>query len=92
MVQAMHSLYAYGRAFDVSLLAAGAVAAAVTIILVCSCVLPGRCAGWNRRRAQRRYVRTGMRELERYLTRAATTPARRRPGPPGSERWPGSGR
>jgi hypothetical protein len=92
MVQSMHSLYAYGRAFDVALIGACAVAAIAAILTACSCLLTGRCAGWRDRRAQRRYVRTGMRELERYLTRAATTPARRRPGPPGSGRLPGSGR
>ena len=92
MVQSMHSLYAYGRAFDVALIGGGAVAAIAAILSVGSCVLTGRCAGWRQRRVERRYVRTGMRELERYLTRASTTAARRRPGPPGSERWPGSGR
>jgi hypothetical protein len=73
MVQSMHSLYAYGRAFDVGLMAAAAVAAAAVIAVACACVLPGRCAGWKRRRAQRRYVRTGMRELERYLGSAPRT-------------------
>jgi hypothetical protein len=92
MVQAIQSLYAYGRAFDVLLGAAGAVAAVVAIAAACSCLLAGSCTALRQRRAERRYVHTGMRELERYLTRAATTAARRRPGPPGSGRWPGSGR
>ena len=88
----MQSLYAYGHAFDVALIAAAAAAAIAAIVCVGSCVLPGRWAALRQRRAERRYVRTGMRDLERYLTRAATTAARRRPGPPGSGRLPGSGR
>ena len=92
MGQSMQSLYAYGRAFDVALIAASAAAAIAAIVSVCSYLARGRCAGWRERRAQRRYVRAGMRDLERYLTRASTTAARRRPGPPGSGRLPGSGR
>jgi hypothetical protein len=92
MVQSIQSLNAYGRAFDVLLGTAAAVAAVVAMAAACSCVLGGSCTALRKRRAERRYVRTGMRELERYLTRAATTAARRRPGPPGSGRLPGSGR
>jgi hypothetical protein len=69
VVQSLHSLYAYGRAFDVALIAAGAAAAVVAIVSMCSCLLPGRCAALRQRRARRRHVRTGMRELERYLSR-----------------------
>ena len=91
-MQSLQSLYAYGRAFDVGLIAAAAAAAAGAALCVGSAMLPARWARWQRRRTERRYVRAGMRELERYLTRAATTPARRRPGPPGRGRWPGAGR
>ncbi len=92
MVQSMQSLYAYGRAFDVVLIAAAIVAALAAIVAVASCALPGQLEHWRNRRADRRYVRAGMRELEHYLTRAATTPARRPKGPPGSGRLPGSGK
>ncbi len=91
-MQSLQSLYAYGRAFDIGLIAAAAAAAVAAILCVGSAVVPARWARWQRRRAERRYVRGGLRELERYLTRAATTPARRRPGPPGQGRWPGAGR
>ena len=93
MAQSMQSLYAYGRAFDIGLIAAAAAAAVAAILCVGSCRRAGplRAVAAQRGR-ERRYVRAGMRELERYLTRAATTPARRRPGPPGPGRWPGSGR
>ena len=91
-MQSLQSLYAYGRAFDVGLMAAAAAAAVAAILCVGSAVVPPRWTRWQRRRAERRYVRAGMRELERYLTRAATRPARRRPGPPGPGRWPGAGR
>jgi hypothetical protein len=87
----MQSLYAYGRAFDVVLIAAGAVAVLAAVVAVASCVFPGQLERWRDWRADRRYVRAGMRDLERYLTRAATTPARRPKGPPGSGRLPGSG-
>jgi hypothetical protein len=92
VMQSLQSLYAYGRAFDIGLIAAAAAAAVAAVLCVGSAVLPARWARWQRRRTERRYVRAGMRELERYLTRAATTPARRRPGPPGPGRWPGAGR
>jgi cytochrome c-type biogenesis protein CcmH/NrfG len=92
MAQSMQSLYAYGRAFDVALIAASVAAAVAAILSLCSYLARGRCEGWRERRAQRRYVRAGMRDLESYLTRASTTAARRPPGPPGSGRWPGSGR
>ena len=92
MVQSLQSLYAYGRAFDFALIAASVAAAVAAIVSLCSYAARGRCAGWRERRAQRRYVRAGMRDLERYLTRASTTAARRPPGPPGPGRWPGSGR
>ncbi len=91
-MQSLQSLYAYGRAFDIGLMAAAAAAAVAAILCVGSAVVPPRWTRWQRRRAERRYVRAGMRELERYLTRAATRPARRRPGPPGPGRWPGAGR
>ena len=73
MAQSMHSLSAYGHAFDIALIAAAATAGLVAILCVCSWMLPGRCEGWRRHRAQRRYVRTGMRELERYLSHPPRT-------------------
>jgi hypothetical protein len=80
MVHSMQSLYAYGHAFDIALIAAGAAAALAAILCVCSCVLPGRCGRWRQRRAERRYVRTGMRELEQFLSRSRPS---RTPGPHG---------
>jgi hypothetical protein len=91
MVQSMQSLYAYGRAFEIVMVVAGLLAGLLAITAAAWLVAPGRYARWQRWRAERRYVRTGLHELELYLTEAATRPARRRPGPPGRGRWPGSG-
>jgi hypothetical protein len=68
MAQAMHSLYAYGRAFDTGLVAAGVLVVVAVAVCVLVCVVPGRCACWHRRMAERRYVRAGLRELEHYLS------------------------
>jgi hypothetical protein len=91
MAQSMQALSAYGRAFDVILMTAGVLAVVVAVTATAWLVAPCRYARWRRRRDDRRYVRAGLDELERYLTDAATTRARRRPGPPGPGRWPGSG-
>ena len=91
MAQSMQALSAYGRAFDVVVLAAAALAGVIAVVAATWLAAPCRYERWRRRRDQRRYVRAGLEQLERYLTAAATTPARRRPGPPGRGRSPGSG-
>jgi hypothetical protein len=91
MAQSMQALSAYGRAFDAVLVAAAVLAAAIALAAAVWLVAPGRYACWRRRRDERRYVRAGIEQLERYLTAAATTPARRPPGRPGRGRSPGSG-
>ena len=68
MAQSMHSLFAYGRAFDTGLMAAGALAVVAIVVMVAVCVLPTQCACWRRRLAERRYVRAGLRDLEHYLS------------------------
>lgn len=68
MAQSMHSLFAYGRAFETALFAAGALAVIVAVLCVAAGVLPGHCACWRRRLAERRYVRAGLRDLEHYLS------------------------
>ena len=68
MAQSMHSLFAYGRAFDTGLIAAGALALLAVLVCVAVCVIPSRCACWHRRLAERRYVRAGLRDLEHYLS------------------------
>ena len=69
MAQSMHALSAYGRAFDTALIAAAAAAGLAALLGVCWGLLPGGCERWRQRRAERHYVRAGMRELERYLSR-----------------------
>jgi hypothetical protein len=64
----MHSLFAYGRAFETALFAAGALAVIACLVCVAVGVLPGHCACWRRRLAERRYVRAGLRDLEHYLS------------------------
>jgi hypothetical protein len=91
MVQSMQGLAAYGRAFDVVVLAAGVLAGLIAVVAATWMVAPCRYERWRRRRDERRYVRTGIEELERFLTDAATTPARRPPGRRGPGRSPGSG-
>jgi hypothetical protein len=68
MAQSMHSLSAYGRAFDTGLLAAGALAVVAILVCVAVCLLGSHCACWRRRLAERRYVRAGLRDLEHYLS------------------------
>jgi hypothetical protein len=68
MAQSMHSLFAYGRAFDTGLIAAGALAVVAVVACTLVCVVPSRCACWRRRLAERRYVRAGLRDLEHYLS------------------------
>ena len=68
MAQSMHSLFAYGQAFETALFAAGALALIVSLVCVAVGVLPGHCACWRRRLAERRYVRAGLRDLEHYLS------------------------
>ena len=68
MAQSMHSLFAYGRAFDTGLAAAGAVAVIAIVVCFAVCVLPAQCAYVHRRLAERRYVRAGLRDLEHYLS------------------------
>jgi hypothetical protein len=68
MAQSMHSLSAYGRAFDTGLLAAGALAVIAILVCVAVCLLGSHCACWRRRLAERRYVRAGLRDLEHYLS------------------------
>jgi hypothetical protein len=87
----LQALSAYGRAFDVLVMSAGAVAGLIAIAAAIWLVAPCRYRCWRKRRDERRYVRAGLEELERFLTADATTPARRRPGRPGRGRWPGSG-
>jgi hypothetical protein len=91
VVQSMQALSAYGRAFDVAVITAGALAGAIVIMAAVWLVVPRRYEHWRRRRDDRRYIRAGLEQLERFLTDAPTTPARRRPGPRGPGRWPGSG-
>jgi len=68
MAQSMHSLFAYGRAFDTGLIAAGVLAVVAIVVMVAVCVLPSQCACWRQRLAERRYVRAGLRDLEHYLS------------------------
>jgi hypothetical protein len=91
MVQAMQALSAYGRAFDVVVIAAGAAATLIAIATAACLIAPHRIECWRRRRAERRYVHAGLAQLERYLTESATTPARRPEGRRGPGRSPGSG-
>ena len=74
MAAALESLVAMERALATALIVitAAAVAAALVCTLVAAC--PGYWIRWRHRRAQRRYVRGGLRELEHYL---AATPRRR---------------
>jgi hypothetical protein len=92
MTQSLQALSAYGRAFDVVVLGSAALAGLIAIAAAIWLIAPPRYERWRRRRHQRRYVQAGLRQLEHYLTDAATTPARRRPGPRGPGRWPGSER
>jgi hypothetical protein len=69
----MHSLFAYGRAFDTGLIAASALAVVAILVCVAVSVVPSRCACWHRRLAERRYVRAGLRDLEHYLSAPART-------------------
>jgi hypothetical protein len=73
----MHSLVEYGRAFDTGLIAGGLLAAIAVAVCIVTCVLPGRCACWQRRLAERRYVRAGLRDLEHYLSAPPRTRPRR---------------
>ena len=91
MVQSMQALSAYGRAFDVAVITAGALAALIGLVAAVWLIVPCRYEHWRRRRDERRYIRAGLEQLERFLTDAPTTPATRRPGPRGPGRWPGSG-
>jgi hypothetical protein len=68
VAQSMHSLFAYGRAFDTGLIAAGGLAVVAILVCVAVSVVPSRCACWHRRLAERRYVRAGLRDLEHYLS------------------------
>jgi hypothetical protein len=77
MAQSMHSLFAYGRAFDTGLLAAGALALIAVVVCVAACVLGSRCACWRRRLVERRYIRGGLRDLEHYLSAPPRTGPRR---------------
>jgi hypothetical protein len=63
----MQSLFEYGRAFDRGLVATALAVAIGVAVCLLACTLPGRCACWHRRLAERRYVRAGLRELEHYL-------------------------
>ena len=67
MAQSIHSLFAYGRAFDTGLIAASALAVIAVVVCIAVCVIPSGCARWRRRLAERRYVRAGLRDLEHYL-------------------------
>jgi hypothetical protein len=73
----MHSLFEYGRAFDAGLIAGGLMAAIAAAACILACALPGRCACWQRRLAERRYVRAGLRDLEHYLAAPPRTRPRR---------------
>ncbi len=93
MVQSMQSLYAYGRAFDVALIARPPPRPrSPRSCAACSCLVPGRCARLARPpgaaplRARRHARARALPHSRRHHA------ARRRPGPPGSGRSPGSGR
>lgn len=77
MAPSVHSLFAYGRAFDTGLIAAGLLAAVAIALCILVSVLPSRCAHWRRRMAERRYVRAGLRDLEHYLAAPPRTRHRR---------------
>ena len=68
MAQSLQSLSQYGQAFDTGLIAGGLLAAIAVAACILACALPGRCACWHRRLAERRYVRAGLRDLEHYLS------------------------
>lgn len=91
MAQSMQALSAYGRAFDVVLMTSAVLAGLIAIVAATWLIAPCRYERWRRRRDQRRYVRSGLAQLERYLTDASTTPATRPPGRRGPGRWRGSG-
>jgi hypothetical protein len=73
----MHSLFVYGRAFDTGLVAGALLAAVALAACILVCALPGRCASWQRRLSERRYVRAGLRDLEHYLAAPPRTRPRR---------------
>jgi hypothetical protein len=73
----MHSLFEYGRAFDTGLIAGGLMAAIAVAACVLACAVPGSCACWQQRLGERRYVRAGLRDLERYLAAPPRTRPRR---------------
>jgi hypothetical protein len=78
---ALISLNAWGWALTDAVVVAGA--AIILAVLGCAgtCLLGGRCSCWRQRRSERRYVRSGIRDLERYLGQALAGPAPpRRPG------------
>ena len=77
MAQSLQSLSQYGHAFDTGLIAGGLLAAIAVAACIVACTLPGRCACWQRRLAERRYVRAGLRELEHYLAAPPRTGPRR---------------
>jgi uncharacterized protein (DUF2062 family) len=77
MAQSMQSLSQYGHAFDTGLIVGGLLAAAALAACIFVCALTGRCACWQRRLAERRYVRAGLRDLEHYLAAPPRTRPRR---------------
>jgi hypothetical protein len=77
MSGALISLNAWGWALADAVIAAGAAMILVVLVFGATCVFGGRCSSWS----ERRYIRSGMRDLERYLGEALAGPAPpRRPG------------
>jgi hypothetical protein len=81
MSGALISLNAWGWALADAVIAAGTAIILVALVCGVTCVLGGRCSDWRRRRSERRYIRSGIRDLERYLGKALPGPVPpRRPG------------
>jgi hypothetical protein len=81
MSGALISLHAWGWAFADAVIAVGGAIVLLMVVSAVGCGLGGRCSGWRRRRSERRYVRTGLRDLERYLSQPLPRAAPpRRPG------------
>jgi hypothetical protein len=79
MSGALISLHAWGWAFADAVIAVGIAIVVVMLACAVTSALGGRCSRWRRRRSECRYVRTGIRDLERYLRQplAGAAPPRR---------------
>jgi hypothetical protein len=85
-VDSLSALDALGRTIAVALAVVGLAAGGAGVVCLLLCAAPRLWAGPRRRRTQRRYVQTGLRDIERFLAGApdhgARGGSRRRPRPP----------